>query len=199
MLNNDRKWMELTYSLLFSLPGTPVLRYGDEIGMGDDLGLPERNSVRTAMQWSNEKHAGFSAHADGNLPIPIISDGTFGYHNVNVHEQMRTPNSLLDWMERAISVRKECMEFGWGDYELIDTNNDTVLAHCCHWKNGYAIAIHNLSGRECSVSLDLKHRGIEHLVECFSDQPYEAFEGDGKSIRIGPFGYRWFRKSTLFL
>ena len=199
MLDNDRKRIELTYSLLFSLPGTPVLRYGDEIGMGEDLSLPERNSVRTAMQWSSEKHGGFSARADGKLPVPIISDGTLGYKNVNVHEQMRRANSLLDWMERAISVRKECMEFGWGDYELIDTNDDAVLAICCHWKNGYAVAVHNMSDRDCSITLDLKQKGIDHLIECFADQQYESFEGNGSSLKIAAYGYRWFRRSALFL
>ena len=175
MLGNNRQWIELAYSLLFSLPGTPVFRYGDEIGMGEDLALPERNSVRTSMQWSTEKHGGFTLFAGDKIPIPIIADGDNGYRKVNVHNQMRNPNSLLNWIERIISVRKECVEFGWGDYELINTNDASVLAHCCHWKNGYALAIHNLSDKDCVVNLEMKRDEAEHLIECFSDQQYGPF------------------------
>ena len=109
MLNNDRRQMELVYSLLFSLPGTPVLRYGDEIGMGEDLSLPERNSVRTTMQWSREAHGGFSAFEGKKLPLPVIKDGEFGYQKKNVHDQMRDPKSLLNWFERIVAARKECV------------------------------------------------------------------------------------------
>jgi maltose alpha-D-glucosyltransferase/alpha-amylase len=199
MLNNDRKWMELAYSLLFSLPGTPVLRYGDELGMGEDLSLPERNSVRTVMQWSTEKHGGFSVFKEKELPLPIIKNGVYGYKKVNVFDQQRSPSSLLTWMERAISARKECKEFGWGDYELIKTSDSAVLAYCCHWKNGVALAIHNLSDKECSVVLELKTGQAEHLIEYFSDQVYDGFNVETKKMKVGPFGYRWFRRSALFL
>jgi maltose alpha-D-glucosyltransferase / alpha-amylase len=199
MLNNNRKWMELVYSLLFSLPGSPVLRYGDEIGMGDDLSLPERSSVRTAMQWTTEKHGGFSSFADGKIPIPVIVDGDFGYKKVNVHDQMRDHSSFLNWIERIIAVRKECLEFGFGDYVIIQTNNPAVLAHSCHWENGQAIAIHNLEDKACEVVLDLKEKQSQHLIECFSDQQYEPFKTDSKHLKLGPYGYRWFRKSPLFL
>lgn len=199
MLSNNRHWIELVYSLLFSLPGTPVLRYGDELGMGEDLTLPERNSVRTTMQWSAEKHGGFSAFTKEELPLPVIADGEYGYKEVNVHNQMRNSNSLLNWIERIISARKECMEFGWGDYELINTVNNSVLAHCCRWKNGHAIAVHNLSDKECIVELKLKENQSQHLIEHFADQLYDPFEVEPKKLKIGPFGYRWFRKSSLFL
>ena len=200
MLHNDRKCIELVYSLLFSLPGTPVLRYGDELGMGDDLSLPERNSVRTAMQWSTERHGGFSASGEDKVSVPVIGDGEYGYKKINAHDQMRNQNSLLNWMERAISVRKECMEFGWGDYEVLKTKNSAVLAHGCYWKNGYAIAVHNFSGQECVIRLELKEEGkVEHLIECFSDQQYDMVAHVNRELRIGPFGYRWFRKSALFL
>src|SRR5690606_3531872 len=119
--------MRMVYSLLFTLPGTPVLRYGDDIGMGEDLSLKERNSVRTAMQWSTQQHGGFSALKDEKLPIPVISEGEYGYHQVHAHNQMRQPGSLLNWMERAISARKECMEFGWGKYKIIKTDIPCIL------------------------------------------------------------------------
>jgi maltose alpha-D-glucosyltransferase/alpha-amylase len=200
MLENDRRRMELAYSLLFSLPGTPVMRYGDEIGMGEDLNLPERNSVRTAMQWSHERNGGFSAFDGAEMPIKVIERGEFGYKKVNVYDQMRNPNSLLNWFERIISARKECIEFGWGNYKLISTNNPAVLAHLCTWKNGNAMAVHNFTDAELTVELDLKKEHTEHLIEYFADQEYEPFrpDGDGR-IELGPYGYRWFRKSSLFL
>lgn len=196
MLNNDRRWMELVYSLMFTLPGTPVLRYGDEIGMGDDLALPERNSVRTAMQWSDEKHGGFSAYHNGSIFIPVISEGEYGYREVNVHKQMRDPKSLLNWMDRVISARKECLEFGFGDYEIINADHPGVFAHACRYKNGIALALHNLTEKPCTVTLE---EYFEHLIEQFSDQSYEPVKPGTKEIQLGPFGYRWFRKSALFL
>ncbi len=199
MLRNDRHWIELVYSLLFSLPGTPVLRYGDELGMGEDLSLPERNSVRTAMQWSTEKHGGFSAFSESSLPIPTIADGDFGYQKVNVYAQMRNPNSLLNWFERIISARKECMEFGWGNFRIIKTGNASVLAHYSQWKNGCAISVHNFGDTACIVELDLSDDQRQHLIEHFADQQYDAFEPENKRLKLGPYGYRWFRKSSLFL
>ena len=121
MLNGDRRRIELAYSLMFTLPGTPVIRYGDEIGMGDDLKLPERNCARTPMQWSTEPHAGFTK---SDKPIlPVISDGPYGYQHVNAAEQRRDPNSLLNWTERIIRMRKEVPEVGWGDFEVLSTRD----------------------------------------------------------------------------
>lgn len=199
MLNNNRQWIELTYSLLFSLPGTPVFRYGDELAMGEDLSLPERNSVRTTMQWSTERHGGFSTFAGDNMPSPVIADGDFGYKKVNVHDQTRNPQSLLNWMERLISARKECMEFGWGDYEIIRTNNPAVLVHACHWKNGYAMAVHNFSDKGYTIELSQQIKEEKHLIEHFADKQYDPFEWKSGKLQIEAFGYRWFRKSTLFL
>ena len=116
MLGNDRRRIELANSLLFTLPGTPVMRYGDEIGMGDDLDLPERYSVRTPMQWSPHRHGGFTT---GRRPIRrVIDDPVYGYQQVNVADQRRDPNSLLNWTERIIRTRKECAEIGWGDWKI---------------------------------------------------------------------------------
>ncbi len=196
MLNNDRRWIELAYSLMFTLPGTPVLRYGDEIGMGDDLSLPERNSVRTTMQWSAEKHGGFSASANGRIPVPQISEGEFGYPKVNVHKQMLDPLSLLNWMERAIAARKECIEFGYGNYEVIPTEYPGVLAHVCRYKSGCTLAVHNLDEEAVAVVLD---QDFQHMIEYFGDQRYEPVEVKTRRVQLGPFGYRWFRKSPLFL
>ena len=126
MLDGDRRRLELAYSLLFTLPGTPVLRYGDEIGMGDDLSLPERECGRTPMQWSTEPHGGFTK---SDAPVkPVISGGPYGYEYVNVAEQHRNPNSMMNWLERIIRMRKEVPEIGWGlhDPEIARSG------HPCH-------------------------------------------------------------------
>src|SRR3569833_1687039 len=113
MLGGDRRRLELAYSLMFTLPGTPVIRYGDELGMGDNLKLPERNCARTPMQWSSAPQAGFTA--GGKPPLPVISDGPYGYDHVNAAKQRRDPQGMLNWTERIIRMRKDVPEVGWGD------------------------------------------------------------------------------------
>ena len=117
MLEGDRRRIELAYSLMFTLPGTPVIRYGDELGMGDNLQLPERKCARTPMQWSTEPNAGFTK-SDKPL-LPVIASGPFGYEHVNAAKQRRDPNSMLNWTERIIRMRKEVPEVGWGDFAII--------------------------------------------------------------------------------
>ena len=122
MLGN-RPQLELAYSLLFTLPGTPVIRYGDEIGMGDDLALKERLTVRTPMQWSDEPQGGFST-AEKTV-LPVIDTGVYAFGNVNVAVQRRDPDSLLNWTERLIRMRKECPEIGWGSCKVLHTGSPT--------------------------------------------------------------------------
>ena len=117
MLGNDRRRLELAYSLLFSLPGTPMIQYGDEIGMGEDLSLNEREATRTPMQWTDEPHGGFTSAKKSVLPV--VDGGIFGYQKVNVNAQRRDPNSFMNWITRLIRVRKECMEISWGECEVI--------------------------------------------------------------------------------
>ena len=144
MLGGDRRRLDLAYSLMLTLPGTPVIRYGDEIGMGDDLRLPERNCARTPMQWSTEPNAGFTK---SNHPIlPVIDHGPYSFDHVNVADQRRDPNSLLNWMERMIRMRKEVPEIGWGDFRFISTGTQTVLAMEYEWSNNAVLCVHNLEG-----------------------------------------------------
>jgi maltose alpha-D-glucosyltransferase / alpha-amylase len=196
MLGNNRRWMELVYSLLFTLPGTPILRYGDEIGMGEDLSLPERDSVRTAMQWSDEQHGGFSKAKDEKLTTPVIAEGEFSYSAVNVRKQMRDPLSLLNWIERAIAMRKECIEFGYGSYEVVAADHPGVLAVICRYKNGAALAMHNFTEQALTVTIK---KNLEHLVEQFADQEYKPVPENARKFKLGAYGYRWFRTSALFL
>ncbi|WP_017731128.1 alpha-amylase family protein [Nafulsella turpanensis] len=196
MLQNNRQRLELAYSLLFSLPGTPVLRYGQEIGMGEDLSLPGRNSVRTPMQWSEKHNGGFSSVPAGQLVRPVISGGEFGYEKVNVNQQRREKNSLLAWVEKVIRLRKDCPSFGWGDVEVIESD-DKVLIHCCRWEDQLAVAVHNLSDKPCSFRLGLPEEEASQLVELLSNTEYEAFDPSAGELSLTGFGYRWFQKNVL--
>lgn len=196
MLNNDRRRLELAYSLLYTIPGTPVIRYGQEIGMGDDLSQKGRTSVRTVMQWSNEKNGGFSTAESEDLIRPAIADGENGYKKINVNDQRRDPESFLNWTERAIRLRKVCPEFGWGEYKVIDNDNPAVLLHYCKWHSGVAVAVHNFSEKECTVTFDLKGEDASHLTDLFGDKNSKAFDREAGSIQLAGYGYRWLRKST---
>src|SRR6202158_343873 len=132
MLQGDRRRLELAYSLMMTLPGTPVIRYGDEIGMGDNLKLPERNCARTPMQWSTEPNAGFTK-SDSPV-LPVISEGPYGFQHVNVADQRRNPNSLLNWMERIVRMREEVPESGWGDFSFISAGTPEVLVMQYSWR-----------------------------------------------------------------
>ena len=193
MVDGDRRCMELAFSLLLSLPGTPIIRAGQEIGMGDDLSQPERWSVRTVMQWSAERHAGFSTSEREQLVRPLIADGQFGYERVNVADQRRDPESFLNWMVRAIGVRRECREWGHGCFEALSTDQDGVLAHTSVWNDGRVLALHNLSGTACHVRLDLGNLEQHRFLESFSDRNYECPAQQKNEFELGPYAYRWFR------
>ncbi|MBW4681287.1 MAG: alpha-amylase family protein [Microcoleus vaginatus WJT46-NPBG5] len=196
MLGGNRHHVELVYSLLFSLPGTPLLRYGDEIGMGDDLSLEGRTSVRTVMQWSGEENGGFSTAPQEALAQPIICEGEYGYQRVNVTAQQRDPNSLLNWMERLIRTRKQYPEFGKGNWQILETDQPSVFAHCCEWKNRAIIAIHNLADQACTVTLTSNGCQMKHPIEVLADHEYEPLDGDLNSLPLEPYGYRWFRVNS---
>jgi maltose alpha-D-glucosyltransferase/alpha-amylase len=191
MLNGDQRLLELTYSLLLTLPGTPVLRYGDEIGMGDDLSLPERMGVRTPMQWADEKNGGFSSAAGEDLIRPMVVAGDYGYDRINVAAQQRDSGSFVNWMERAIRVRKECPEFGWGKCQVLETGQPSVFAHRCEWKGGAVIACHNLGDQPAEARIDLNEQEGEHLVEVLGDHNYKRVES--LVVKLGAYGCRWFR------
>jgi maltose alpha-D-glucosyltransferase/alpha-amylase len=199
MLGGDRRRLEMAYSLLFALPGTPMIYYGDEIGMGEDLDLPERMPVRTPMQWSSERHGGFStADDDTQLVRPMSAGGKFGYKRVNVTQQRIDPDSLLNWFARLIRTRKECPEFGWGRYELIDTGQPTAFAHCCQWDEaGSVVAVHNLSRKPCDVTLKLEVEPGAQFIDMFSDRAYEPLSGRKLSFELSGYGYRWLRMGEL--
>jgi maltose alpha-D-glucosyltransferase / alpha-amylase len=194
MLGNRRQ-LEMAYSLMFSLPGTPVLRYGDEIGMGDDLSLPERNAVRTPMQWSDERQAGFSTAS--KTVLPIVSEGPYGYKRVNVEAQRRDPTSMLNWTERLIRLRKECPEIGWGTYRILATGNPGVLALKYEWRNNSLIVIHNFDDRETTVTIDPDSNEGSQLTNLIVGEHSQAQPNGKHKIVMEGYGYRWYRVGGL--
>jgi maltose alpha-D-glucosyltransferase/alpha-amylase len=200
MFDGDRRRLELAYSLLFTLPGTPVIRYGDEIGMGDDLTLPERNCARTPMQWSNEPQGGFTKSQKPH--IPVISGGPYGYEHINAAIQRRHADSLLNWTERIIRMRKEIPEVGWGDFVVIPSRDPSVLIVRYDWRNNSVLFVHNLDSkpREVAFSVGLEGEACEHgrlLVNLLSEDHSRADRDDRHCLVIEPYGYRWYRVGGL--
>ncbi|TAT84001.1 alpha-amylase family protein [Rhizobium ruizarguesonis] len=196
MLGGDRRRIEMAYSLLFSLPGTPVIRNGDEIGMGDDLNLPERDCARTPMQWSTEAEGGFTKSK--KLVSPVIKDGPYGFQHVNVAEQRRDPNSLLNWTERMIRMRKEAPEIGWGDFSVIDTGDDGVLALRYDWRGNSVLILHNLHAQPAEVTFDpdIGEDGRQ-LIDIADGASSKADEKGFHTVMLDAYGYRWYRVGGL--
>jgi maltose alpha-D-glucosyltransferase/alpha-amylase len=187
----DRRQLELASSLMFSLPGTPVIRYGDEIGMGDDLRLPERDAVRTPMQWTDEPQGGFSTAA--KTVHPVIEDGVYGYRRVNVAAQQRDASSLLRWHMRMIRMRKECPEIGWGTWTILRTGAPAVLAMRFDWEGRVVVTLHNLSDRACEVRI---RPDADRLVSLTGGDDSDAGADGAHRIVLEPFGYHWYRAGT---
>ncbi|MGI0483886.1 alpha-amylase family protein [Pantanalinema rosaneae CENA516] len=197
MVNGEAERLRLVYSLLLTLPGTPVINYGEELGMGDDLSLEERSPARTPMQWSNAVNGGFSSADPDRVILPVISDGEYGYHHLNVNIQRRNPESLLNWMKQAIRLRKECPEFGWGNWQILELNHPSVIAHRCEWQGEVVMAVHNLAKTACRVTLALPDDVGKCLIDLFADQPDQTIAGAEHKLELGGYGYRWFRMGDV--
>jgi len=193
MLGNQGERLKMAYSLLFSLPGTPVVRYGEEIGMGDDLKLQERNSIRTPMQWTEGPNAGFSNADPEDLFRPVISNGEFGYEKVNVAAQQRDKDSLVNFMERCIRARKQCPEFGWGTWSSVDTANDAVFAHTITWKDRTLLAVHNLGDAQAAIELDVSDHEADRASDILGTDPDLPIKKGKVALELGPYGHRWLR------
>ena len=197
MLHGDRRRLEMAYSLMFSLPGTPVVRYGDEIGMGDNLALPERNAARTPMQWSRDPQAGFTANPRPRNPV--ISDGAYGFENVNVADQRRDPESLLNWMERMVRTRKETPEIGWGACSIVPTRRKDVLILRYDWRDNAVVTVHNFSAEP----VELRFRSgdpaqPDRLLTNVLHAEQSQADADGRHcVLLEPYGYRWYRVGGL--
>ncbi|MBP9865878.1 MAG: maltose alpha-D-glucosyltransferase [Candidatus Omnitrophica bacterium] len=193
LMNNGRRQMELLNSLLFSLPGTPVIYYGDEIGMGDDLAQKDRNGVRTPMQWSGEKNAGFSSAPAESLYLPVISDPIYGYQAVNVEAQKSYSTSFLNWMRRLIHVRKAHRAFGRGRIEFLDPLNTKILAYLRVYEQETLLIVNNLSRYVQPVELDLKALNGSIPYEMIGSARFPAIGELPYFLTLGPHAFYWFR------
>jgi maltose alpha-D-glucosyltransferase / alpha-amylase len=191
MLDGDERRLKQAFSLMFAVPGTPVLWYGDEIGMGEDLSLRERNSVRTPMQWADEPNAGFSTGEAEHLVRPVVSKGAFDYKRVNVAAQHDLDGSLMSVVQRLVRTRRACPEVGWGRCQVLETGKTSVLALRYNWQGEVILILHNLSDAQVEVRISLE--GIGRLRPLFCDQDDRTMRNTSHPIPLNPYGYRWFR------
>jgi maltose alpha-D-glucosyltransferase/alpha-amylase len=193
MLGGNRRHIELAYALQFSLPGAPVLRYGEEIGMGDDLSLEERFAIRTPMQWSNDQNGGFSSASKDRLIRPSIAEGEYGFQRVNVDSQRDDDESLLAWFERMLRARRECPEFCDGRWTLLDSGLEHVLAMYFEGPDRATVAISNLDDEPATVDLGPDLGTPDRLNEVFANRRYGTRPTTVSSLEVDGWGYRWFQ------
>jgi maltose alpha-D-glucosyltransferase / alpha-amylase len=193
LLENSRRKIELMNSLLLSLPGTPVIYYGDELGMGDNVFLGDRNGVRTPMQWSGDRNAGFSRADAARLYEPVIADPVYGFQAVNVEAQERLPTSLLEWMRRIIRVRKRYRAFGRGSLEFLNADNRTVLAYVRAYADEVLLCVVNLSRFVQPSQLDLSAYDGWQPIELIGETPFPPIGELPYFLTFGPHSFYWFR------
>jgi maltose alpha-D-glucosyltransferase / alpha-amylase len=194
MLAGDRRRLELAYSLQFTMPGTPALRYGEEIGMGDDLSLPGRDAIRTPMQWSSLSNGGFSHAAADRLIRPVVGGGEFGHECVNVTDQRSDPESLLTWFEHMIHTLRECPECSTCEATIVDEHVPRqVLAHRFDGPEGAVLFLHNLGTEDVTLDLGPQPGSGDRLFELFADRHYDTPERDLRNVALAGQGYRWIR------
>ena len=193
LLDNDRRRIELMNGMLMSLPGTPIIYYGDEIGMGDNVHLGDRNGVRTPMQWSGGWNAGFSAADPESLYAPLILNPVYGYQATNVQSQNRSEHSLLSWMQRTIRVRRSTSAFGRGSIDFLYPANHRVLAYVRQFGSETILVVNNLSNAAQAVELDLRRYKGNILIELFGRNIFPRVGDLPYLLTMGPYQFYWFR------
>jgi maltose alpha-D-glucosyltransferase / alpha-amylase len=193
LLDNGRDEIELMTAILFSLPGSPVLYYGDEIAMGDNVFLGDRDGVRTPMQWTGDRNGGFSRADFAQLYAPPLMDPVYGYQAVNVEAQLRISTSLLRWLRRFIAMRKEHPVFGFGTYEPIETSNRRIFAHLRRWEDDLVLCVHNLAKSAQAVELDLSDKAGRFPVELFGRSRFPRVGELPYLLTLAPRGFYWFQ------
>jgi len=194
LLDNDRRKIELADSLLFTLPGSPVIYYGDEIGMGDNIELFDRNGVRTPMQWSSARNAGFSAAGVSKLYAPVIDNETFGYRSVNVEAQRGDPASLWNTLRRMIAERKQHPAFGWGTFEwaaFAGGDTPAVAAYWRRYQDDRLLIVQNLSDTARQVQISLPGLETAGVQDILSGLPAVVVHSGRLDITLAPYGYHW--------
>ena len=198
MLNGDARRLRLAYSLLFSLPGAPMIFYGEEIGMGEQMELEGRMAVRAPMQWTDYGNGGFSSAPIDEHVRPIVVDGEYGYRTVSVSAQRRASDSLLNWMASLIRTRKECGEIGFGDWKLVETGNDAIFAIRYDVGDSAVLVVNNLSSDRHTIVLDLAEDDLSTATDLLTDQAYEPLTERKGRMRIDGYGFRWMRIGGVY-
>ncbi len=193
LMENDRRRIELMTSMLLSLPGTPIIYYGDEIGMGDNLYLGDRNGVRTPMQWSGGWNAGFSTADPEQLYSALISNPLYGYQVINLESQRRSEHSLLSWTRHILRVRKSSRVFSRGGIEFLSAANHRVLAYVRWWNNERVLVVNNLSNSAQAAELDLRHLAGSIPIEMFGGSLFPRIGQVPYLLTLGPYQFYWFR------
>jgi len=192
LLDNDRRRIELLTCLLLTLPGSPIIYYGDEIGMGDNVHLGDRNGVRTPMQWSDDRNAGFSTAEPTQLYLPVITDPVYNYQAVNVAAQDKLPSSLLNTTRKLVAARKRSAVFGRGTIEFLRPRNQSVLVYLRRWRDDAVLVVANLSSRPQPVELDLAaHEGMVP-IEMLGDTRFPAIGREPYFLALGAHDFYWF-------
>jgi maltose alpha-D-glucosyltransferase / alpha-amylase len=197
MMNNDRRRIELLNGLLMSMPGTPIVYYGDEIGMGDNIYLGDRNGVRTPMQWNISMNAGFSMADPEQLYAPVISNAVYGYQAVNVEAQERSEHSLLRWMKSLIQVRNAFRVFSRGTIQFLNPSNHRVLAYTREYKGETVLVVNNLSSSAQAVELDVQRYKGYVPIEMFGRNLFPRFGSLPYVLTLGPYQFYWFQLRWL--
>jgi maltose alpha-D-glucosyltransferase/alpha-amylase len=193
LVENDRRVMELFHAMLFSLPGSPILYYGDEIGMGDNVFLGDRDGVRTPMQWSPDRNAGFSRADFAQLYSAPLMDPVYGYQALNVEGELRDPSSLLHWLQRMLQVRKRHPLFGIGSFEVLSAENPSVLAYVREWEGDTVLCVNNLSRFAQPVELSLQRFEGRTPIELLGRVPFPRIGELPYLLTLGPYGFYWFQ------
>jgi maltose alpha-D-glucosyltransferase/alpha-amylase len=193
LLENSRDQTELFHAMLLSLPGTPIIYYGDEVGMGDNIYLGDRDGVRTPMQWNADRNAGFSRADFAQLYLPVLMDPVYGYERVNVEAEQRDSNSFLQWFRRLLAVRKQHPVFGMGGFEVLHPENAAIFAYIRTLGDDTVLIVNNLSGRAQAAELDLSAYEGMYPVELFGGERFPRVGELPYLLTFGPHSFYWFQ------
>jgi maltose alpha-D-glucosyltransferase / alpha-amylase len=198
LMDNDRRKIELLNSILFTMPGSPIIYYGDELAMGDNIYLGDRDGVRTPMQWSPDRNAGFSRAEPQRLYLPPVTDSIYGFQSINVEAQQKSPFSLLNWMKRLVQVRKQHRAFGRGSIEFLEPDNPHVLAYLREHEDDVILVVQNLSSSPQAVQLDLSRFAGRTPVELIGQTAFLPIDDSPYALTLSPYGFFWFglRRAT---
>ena len=197
LMDNDRRKIELLNSLLFTMPGTPIIYCGDELGMGDNVYLGDRNGVRTPMQWTGDRNAGFSKADTAMLYSPLNVDPVYGYQGLNVEAQQRVPNSMLNWMKQMLAVRRRYKTFGRGTLEWLTPTNRAILAYVRKYEGETLLIVNNLAGSAQPVELDLRRFVGADVIELLSGNRFPHVGEHLYQLSVAPYGFFWFKLELM--